>query len=292
MNLELLDPFRKQIPDRIDSTLDLPSTLHFRKSVDPKKKIAKKLTVKESWKAANHVSFNRRGSYIAVGYGSGSVGVFDVLSRTVSGLYRHDAGSTSSPEDSKGGKPKDSGTEDHGVTSMSWSRRSRTLLVGSLGKPEVRLIDTTHPFGPEECCTGIQLDQSKVTDDDNERNQNTNPDVSKESKSSADKTTPFKEKLKKDHFKTPARLATRIIETKEGLSFPATSSAAPARVEFQGSFVVVPLISLSKDSVAAKVTVPALKIIAGRNTTCCRYFKPRAGPLVIVPFWAKTNLSG
>ena len=223
MNLELLDPFRKQIPDRIDSTLDLPSTLHFRKPVDSKKKTTKKLAVKEAWKAANHVSFNRRGSYIAVGYGSGTVGVFDVLSRTVSGLYRQDAGASAPPEEFKSEKSKE---DDHGVTSMSWSRRSRTLLVGSLGKPEVRLIDTTHPFGPEECGTGIQLDQSKVTDLDNERNQNTNPDVSKENKSSTDKTTPFKEKLKRDHFKTPARLGTRIIETDEGLSSPTLSSVA------------------------------------------------------------------
>lgn len=223
MNLELLDPFRKQIPDRIDSTLDLPSSLHLRKGVDSKKKISKKLTIDEDWKSANHVSFNRRGSYIAVGYGSGTVGVFDVLSRTVSSLYRQEVGPSSSTDETKSGKSKDSGVDDHGVTSMSWSRRSRTLLVGSLGNPQVRLIDTTHPFGPEECCTGIQLDENKDVDDDNDR-PNTNPVVSKDNADTSGKTTPFKEKLGKDHFKKPAQLQTRIIETQEGLSFSTPSS--------------------------------------------------------------------
>ena len=226
MNLELLDPFRKQIPDRIDSTLDLPSTLHFRKSIDSKKKISKKVTVDEDWKSANHISFNRRGSYIAVGYGSGTVGVFDVLSRTVSSLYRPEPGSSSSPEDFKSGKTKHLRIEDHGVTSLSWSRRSRTLLVGSIGKPGVRLVDTTHPFGPEECCTGIQLDENKDVDDDAERNQTPNPVDSKENGSSSGKITPFKEKLGKDHFKKPARLQTWTIETQAGLSFPTSPSTA------------------------------------------------------------------
>ena len=90
MNLELLDPFRKQIPDRIDSTLDLPAALHFRKKKDAKGKGSKKVSVDEDWKSANHIAFNRRGSYIAVGYGSGTVGVYDVLSRTVSSLYRQE----------------------------------------------------------------------------------------------------------------------------------------------------------------------------------------------------------
>jgi len=220
MNLELLDPFRKQIPDRIDSTLDLPSSLHFRKTIDAKKKSSKKAAIDQDWKSANHISFNRRGSYIAVGYGSGTVGVFDVLSRTVSSLYRQEP---SSPlEGSKDEKLKDTGVDDHGVTSMSWSRRSRTLLVGSLGNPEVRLIDTTHPFGPEECCTGIQLDDTKDADYDNDRNQT--PVVSKDNADTSGRTTPFKEKLGKDHFKNPTQLQTRIIEIQEGLSFPTPPS--------------------------------------------------------------------
>ena len=78
MNLELLDPFRRQIPDRVDATLNLPAVLHFRN-----KKIEKSETQDDDWKAANHVAFNRRGAYVAVGYGSGAVAVYDVLSRTL-----------------------------------------------------------------------------------------------------------------------------------------------------------------------------------------------------------------
>ena len=229
MNLELLDPFRKQIPDRIDATLDLPSELHFRKKIDPRKKGSKKVAVDEDWKSANHVSFNRRGSYIAVGYGSGAVGVFDVLSRTVSSLYRQELG-PSSPSSSSGisksSKTKDVGVEDHGVTTLSWSRRSRTLLVGSLGNPEVRLIDTTHPFGPEECCAGIQLDENKDAEDDTHRIQSPTQIDSKDSTSRSGKKTQFKEKVGKEHFKKPTQLQTRIIETQIGLSCPTPPSTA------------------------------------------------------------------
>jgi len=230
MNLELLDPFRKQIPDRIDSTLDLPTTFHFRKQIDTKGKGSKKVSVDEDWKSANHIAFNRRGSYIAVGYGSGTIGVFDVLSRTVSSLYRQErtgppSSSASSSGNNKSSKIKDSGIDDHGVTSLSWSRRSRTLLVGSLGNPEVRLIDTTHPFGPEECCcTGIQLSENKDVDDDNPRSQSPAPIDSKDIGNRSANQTPFKTKLGKDHFKKPARLQIRIIETQEGSSFPPPSS--------------------------------------------------------------------
>ena len=238
MNLELLDPFRKQIPDRIDSTLDLPAVLHFRKKKDSKGKGSKKVNVNEDWKSANHIAFNRRGSYIAVGYGSGTIGVYDVLSRTVSSLYRQETGpsskskstskskssSSSSSGNNKGSKTKDNlGIDDHGVTSLSWSRRSRTLLVGSLGNAEVRLIDTTHPFGPEECCAGIQIDENKDADDDNERSQPPTPMDSKDSTSRSGNKTPFKKKSGKDHFKKPIRLQTRIIETQEGLSCPHTT---------------------------------------------------------------------
>jgi len=221
MNLELLDPFRKQIPDRIDSTLDLPAALHFRKKIDPiKGKSSKKASVNEEWKSANHIAFNRRGSYIAVGYGSGAIGVYDVLSRTVSSLYRQEAKPSLSLSSSKGNKLKDTGIDDHGVTSLSWSRRSRTLLVGSLGNAKVRLIDTTHPFGPEECCSGIQLDEKNKDTDDDQRSQSPAPfDLQDRTTSSRNKTS-FKEKFGRDHFKTPARLQTKVIETQEGLACP------------------------------------------------------------------------
>lgn len=231
MNLELLDPFRKQIPDRIDSTLDLPVDFHVRAQIDAKGKANKKVSIKENWKSANQISFNRRGSYIAVGYGSGTVGVFDVLSRTVSSLYRPETGPPSSSSESasasssgnnKPFKTKESGMEDHGVTSLSWSRRSRTLLAGSIGNPEVRLIDTTHPYGPEECCTGVQLSENnnKDTDDDNRRSQSPTQMDSKDVSSRSANQTPFNVRVGKDHFKRPARLKTRIVETRPGISFP------------------------------------------------------------------------
>ena len=187
MNLELLDPFQRQIPDRVDATLHLPTVLHFRSKKSSENKNKKEKTEQQHhdhddnyhWKAANHVAFNRRGAYIAVGYGSGTVGVYDVLSRTLSGLYRSGSGSgsgTTTTTTTDDGEDDDNNIlnneqpssssptaaaaatvvpADHGVTSVSWSRRSRTVLAGAAGDAEVRLIDTTHPLGPEECCLGI-----------------------------------------------------------------------------------------------------------------------------------------
>ena len=184
MNLELLDPFRRQIPDRVDATLNLPAVLHFRN-----KKIEKSETQDDDWKAANHVAFNRRGAYVAVGYGSGAVAVYDVLSRTLSGLYRGETNEEESTAPSVG----------HGVTSLSWSRRSRTLLAGAVGDAEVRLIDTTHPFGPEECCIGISTEENKSKAED-DRSQSPTTDA-------IDKTEPkessFAEKDANDHHKKP-----------------------------------------------------------------------------------------
>lgn len=145
MNLELLDPFGRQIPDRIDSTLQLQPTLHFRHhdGVEPRKKGEPE---DQEWKAAYHVSFNRRGTYLAVGYGSGAVGVHNFLSRTLSSLYRNED-PTVTPGNLK-----------NGATSVTWSRRSRTLLVGAAGDAAVQLFDTTHPYGPEESCLGLFTD--------------------------------------------------------------------------------------------------------------------------------------
>jgi len=134
MNLELLDPFGRQVPDRIDSTVDLPTCLHFRKNVVEDRK-------SHEWKSAFHVAFNRRGTYAAVGYGSGAVGVYNMLSRNLSALFRDEQATPSQPGS--------------GVSSVSWSRRSRTMLVGSVGESLVRLIDTTHPYGVEEGCAAL-----------------------------------------------------------------------------------------------------------------------------------------
>lgn len=136
MNLELLDPFRRQIPDRVDSTLNLPLALH--------KARQKSEEADAEWKAAFHLAFNRRGTYLAVGHATGTVAVHDFLSRTLSAIYPHQT------------KEEDENEEQmkypNGVTSVSWARRSRSLLVGAVGDRHVRLLDTTHPFGPEECC--------------------------------------------------------------------------------------------------------------------------------------------
>lgn len=275
MNLELLDPFRRQIPDRIDSTLSLPSGLHPQQqhydikgggkgggggessqqgipggggdedsigreaSVTPSGSTSSPAPpatniaiddatnnhnnhedVDADWKAAYHVSFNRRGTYLAVGHANGIVAVHDFLSRTISALYRPpdaaDAASTTistisatittnnslpmaaeplataqnsmepspllhlsssadkmeqrqqqqvSRNNSSNDEPLSSDspplsevvplTFPNGTTSVTWSRRSRTVLAGAVGDCNVRLFDTTHPLGSAECCAPV-----------------------------------------------------------------------------------------------------------------------------------------
>jgi WD40 repeat protein len=160
MNLELLDPFGRQIPDRVDSTLHLPKSLHFpsnnndynnnEKEVTPKSKIS--ASDELALKAVTFVAFNRRGSYIAVAYASGTIAIFDILSRTPSCIYRFQ-------------EEEEQQQKQHQrmITVISWSRRSRTLLVGCMGSPEVMLMDLTHPAGPEECCAqgGVKINDTK-----------------------------------------------------------------------------------------------------------------------------------
>jgi len=194
MNLELLDPFRRQIPDRVDATLTIPSHIHTRHLQQDSSNTTSTLNTggsgskkqqphqqdahdDEDWKAAYHVSYNRRGTYIATGYASGVVGVHDVLSRTLNAVYPGDQGhdknavdedSKSKKKSQKGGSsmstppPKKLPQEQelgNGVTSLSWSRRSRTLLAGAVGDTLVRLYDTTHPYGPEECTICLMADE-------------------------------------------------------------------------------------------------------------------------------------
>jgi WD40 repeat protein len=160
MNLELLDPFRRQIPDRVDATLTLPANCHKKSGSAPTPQEAEVTADKEKqedspedqeWKAAYHVGFNRRGTYLAVGHASGTVAVHDFLSRTLSALYRPEGPDTVLV----GSEEKESANAAYpnGITSVTWSRRSRTLLAGALGDARVRLIDTTHPLGPEECAS-------------------------------------------------------------------------------------------------------------------------------------------
>eukprot|EP00980_Cylindrotheca_fusiformis_P003093 scaffold720_cov114-Cylindrotheca_fusiformis.AAC.1 len=203
MNLELLDPFRRQIPDRVDATLSLPDDLHFRN-----RKRIKKQADDNDLKAANHVAFNRRGAYIAVGYGSGTVGVFDVLSRTLSGLYRSIALEEEAPSEAI--------VSGRGITSLSWSRRSRTIVAGSAGDSEVRIIDTTHPFGPGECCVGVTLDETRKEKGEED------PRQSPTSESNVKKTSEHSSFIIKmapeDHYKQSRNLEIKISKTRKDIS--------------------------------------------------------------------------
>lgn len=206
MNLELLGASRTQIPDRVDATLALPPSLHFTQ------KIPIKSSESAAWKAANVVAINRRGTYAAIGYESGTVAVFDVLSRTLCAIYRNE-------DNADGGLPPTTSTETtppenvkrgrHGVSFLSWPRRSRSLLVGTSGESRVRLIDTTHPFGPEEC--GLiereKGDSSKGDDDDR---QSPNPDSS-EKKKKRSAALLFRTEPPILHHRTPLVLTSQLL---------------------------------------------------------------------------------
>ena len=98
MNLALLDPFRKSSPDRVECTLSYPTL------TDPA------LVERDETIDATAMSFNRRGTYLGVGYGTGSVIIWDFLSRTVA---RH-------IEDVH---------PDAEVFSVDWSRRGRVIFT-------------------------------------------------------------------------------------------------------------------------------------------------------------------
>jgi hypothetical protein len=188
MNLELLDPFGRQVPDRVDATIQLADDLHYLRTPhvlskshaggndepvaapgrpqnrrqrrraesddtpDDKAYLRKNEVDRDDdeWKAAYHVAYNRRGNYLAVGYGSGTVAVFCTLTRTLTALYCVESNS----------KQNLSGAENsnsRGCSSLSWSRRSRRLLAGNVGDTLVRLYDTTHPAGPEECASAAAI---------------------------------------------------------------------------------------------------------------------------------------
>ena len=167
MNLELLDPFGRQIPDRVDATLDCPHH-------DPPGSSARVTTLPS---AAYHVAWNRRGTYLATGYANGATAVHSLLSRSLVALYpagdaakaaagtgggsnttTSNTNTTSQSRNTKGNK----NSLHPGVTAVSWARRSRTLLTGAAGDSVVRLLDLTHPYGPE----GASLATQTKTDDD------------------------------------------------------------------------------------------------------------------------------
>jgi hypothetical protein len=211
MNLELLDPFGRQVPDRVDATIQLADALHYplqqqresSKSQPSKhgrnydqaeedhdnddddvdmgddefdaatndnslkqnrrqRRISEKAVDDDDddeWKAALHVAYNRRGNYLAVGYGSGTVAVFCTLTRTLSALYYTDDSTKQksvSNNKNKNTKTKVK-TTSTGCSNLSWARRSRRLLVGNYGDTRVKLYDTTHPVGPEDCASGVAM---------------------------------------------------------------------------------------------------------------------------------------
>ena len=278
MNLALLDPFRRQIPDRIDSTLTLPRNFHPRRrsltnsSSSPKHvltldkvtetkegltstKVTSELISDEdvsmeyplsdeevspgtltsaatATAAGEHdaplqqsssfssfliptschaVSFNRRGTYLAAGHASGALPVHEFASRTLSSIHYparldthshsnnnsntgtrkdgtltlkkkqdppiHDEASPTTtkpppseesttaaslpPLPSSSTSPPPTTTKQQqqqqqpllfhqGITSVTWSRRSRQMLSSSMGDAHVCLVDNTHPLGPSE----------------------------------------------------------------------------------------------------------------------------------------------
>lgn len=211
MNLELLDPFRPQIPDRVDATLNFPTHLHF-----PNK--APKFS-EDDWKAANHIAFNRRGAYVAVGYGSGNVVVYDVLSRTYCGVYRFGS-ERIDPSTKQIATDAKNALGGHGVTCLSWSRRSRSLLAGAAGSAEVLLIDTTHPNGPDDCCVAVKKDEKEKLDvvnrDDEERQ--SIPSEESDPKGRAFTNCFLKGKAAVVHHRTPRFAQVSLLEITNELS--------------------------------------------------------------------------
>lgn len=207
MNLELLDPFGKQVPDRVDATIQLADSLHHPPHHPLQKGHGEDTgaggdagtTTKNGdnngtdgeWKAAYHAAYNRRGTYLAVGHASGVVAVHCTLNRTLAALYYPTADPTAlldAPAAAEAVPPNHGG----GCASVSWTRRSRGLLAGSAGDRTVRLYDTTHPAGPEEGAVGLLsiAGLSAVgADDDGDADSTGGPSTAPSSRRSAAMTT-------------------------------------------------------------------------------------------------------
>ena len=180
MNLALLDPFRRQVPDRIDSTLTLPRNFHPKRPVKHETPLGKKKSSKSTpthskkrkaksseqydrdkyieemneWHSCFAVAFNRRGNYIAAGHGSGAVPFHDFASRTLSSIF-------TPPHSSLRNTEKQQKMFQNGITSVSWSRRSRHVMIASFNDRHVCLLDNTHPFGVQDAFNGL-TNSSKV----------------------------------------------------------------------------------------------------------------------------------
>lgn len=250
MNLALLDPFRRTVPDRIDSTLTLPQKLHplppsnskeafvlrsksnaaktpskkRKKSSSPasasKKKDGDSSSTSEGWNewySCSVVSFNRRGTYIAAGHLSGIVAYHDFGSRTLSSIFVPDVkdcevgGREGEVEDAdaKGGVDK---LFANGITSLSWSRRSRCVLLASLGDKRVCLVDNTHPFGVRDAFRGLATSTNSTRNNGN----------SKKSKSGTDMDISTVNSLLQDD----ASLSQGECESQSGLVMDKTSSTS------------------------------------------------------------------
>ena len=199
MNLELLDPFGRQIPDRVDATLDYPAHPYSSALCTdaPSSAAAANSSAPSSppytqihpYKpAAVAVAWNRRGNYLATTYANGTTAVVSWLSRSLVALYPASSPPTTFLPPSS--------------TSVSWARRSRTLLttVGGAAVNDsnpatsynttqphttaVQLIDLTHPFGPERASlVALTTTTSKADDEDDDG------DDPKSSKSPAKQST-------------------------------------------------------------------------------------------------------
>ena len=126
-------------------------------SSSPSKRAEWSIPAAEDWISCHSVAFNRRGTYLAAGHLSGAVPIHDTLSRTVSAVHRPPAfgeGTESPPltESDVRRYVNRAGAEEqfeyrNGVTSLSWSKRSRLLLVAAIGDRNIRLVDNEHPLG-------------------------------------------------------------------------------------------------------------------------------------------------
>ena len=217
MNLELLDPFRRQIPDRIDSTLTIPPNIHPKRTATAGSITSVKTT---------SVEFNRRGTYVVTGHASGVVSVHDFSSRTLCSYYHPPTGykqQYASPSmlryrtnhtSSKLGVwnaalPIPYTATNHGTASNDgnyimtrWSRNSRHLLVAHSNESVIRLIDNTHPNGPNDVTNAMRVStldkESHPNKDPNNTTtttNNTNNDNSKPTTTNnkAKQTSPIKE---------------------------------------------------------------------------------------------------
>ena len=111
------------------------------------------------WHSCFAVAFNRRGNYIASGHGSGAVPFHDFASRTLSSIFTPPQPQPHPTLKDSSSSPDDCADQErlfqNGITSISWSRRSRHVLVASFGDRHVCLLDNSHPFGVKDAFVGL-----------------------------------------------------------------------------------------------------------------------------------------